>query len=255
MASVSGCDHILFRFRDAFARWRGPLGCFTCEVVQALDASPALPSQRGRRAFRKLYRSHHRNRLEPPGGALYRRRHVAHHLRFLCHRGRRRAHRSQARLSWPGFFCSITLLVQLGLNLAPAGQPKRNAMPKRVQLQRGKGWRMPPNTRKVDRSTVFGNPFDSVKYGVDDAIRMHRAWFTGAITDEQLGARYPALVAKHLIARRRRVLASLHQLHGMNLACWCSPSQACHADLLLELANRPLAHGMAERHAAVAGLG
>ena len=81
-------------------------------------------------------------------------------------------------------------------------------MPRRVQLQRGKGWRMPPNTRKVDRSTVFGNPFDSVKYGIDDAVRIHREWLTGAMTDEQIEARYPDLVAKHLIARRRRVLAS-----------------------------------------------
>ena len=79
-------------------------------------------------------------------------------------------------------------------------------MPKRVQLQRGTGWHMPPNTRKVDRSTVFGNPFDSVKYGVDDAVNLHRAWITGAITDEQIEARYPSIVAKHLIARRRRVL-------------------------------------------------
>jgi uncharacterized protein DUF4326 len=33
-------------------------------------------------------------------------------------------------------------------------------MAEQVQLQRTKGWRMPPNTRKVDRSTIFGNPFD-----------------------------------------------------------------------------------------------
>jgi hypothetical protein len=125
-------------------------------------------------------------------------------------------------------------------------------MPKRVQLQRGTGWRMPPNTRKVDRSTVFGNPFDSVKYGVDDAVNLHRAWLTGAFTDEQIEARYPSLVAKHLIARRRRVLASLHELRGKNLACWCSPSQSCHADLLLELINRPRTPKAAESHVPIA---
>ncbi len=125
-------------------------------------------------------------------------------------------------------------------------------MPRRVQLQRGKGWRMPPNTRKVDRSTVFGNPFDSVKYGIDDAVRMHHEWLTGAMTDEQIEARYPCLVAKHLIARRRRVLASLHQLRGMNLACWCSPSQPCHADLLLELANPRLEPKTAESRVPIA---
>ena len=123
-------------------------------------------------------------------------------------------------------------------------------MPKRVQLQRGTGWRMPANTRKVDRSTVFGNPFDSVKYGVDDAVNLHRA--TGAFTDEQIEARYPSLVAKHLIARRRRVLASLHELRGKNLACWCSPSQSCHADLLLELINRPRTPKAAESHVPIA---
>jgi Domain of unknown function (DUF4326) len=125
-------------------------------------------------------------------------------------------------------------------------------MPKRVQLQRGTGWRMPPNTRKVDRSTVFGNPFVSVKYGVEDAVHMHRVWLTGTITDEQIEARYPSLVAKHLIARRRRVLTSLHELRGMNLACWCSPSQACHADLLLELVNRPHMPKAAESHGPIA---
>lgn len=32
-------------------------------------------------------------------------------------------------------------------------------MPERIQLRRKKGWRMPPNTVKVDRSTKWGNPF------------------------------------------------------------------------------------------------
>ena len=31
--------------------------------------------------------------------------------------------------------------------------------PQRVQLRRSKGWRMPPNTVKVDRTTKWGNPF------------------------------------------------------------------------------------------------
>ncbi len=114
-------------------------------------------------------------------------------------------------------------------------------MPNRVQLQRVKGWRMPANTRKVDRTTVFGNPFDSVKHGTSDAVRNHRLWLTGALTNEQLLAQYPDIVAKHLIARRRRVLESLAQLRGMNLACWCPPARPCHADLLLKLANEKTA--------------
>lgn len=115
-------------------------------------------------------------------------------------------------------------------------------MPKRVQLQRVKGWRMPPNTRKVDRTTIFGNPFEAVRYGTTDAVRSHRVWLTGVLTDEQIQGQYPGIVAKHLIARRRRVLASLSQLRGMNLACWCSPARPCHADLLLKLANERAEH-------------
>lgn len=32
-------------------------------------------------------------------------------------------------------------------------------MPERIQLSRRKGWRMPANTVKVDRTTIYGNPF------------------------------------------------------------------------------------------------
>ena len=96
---------------------------------------------------------------------------------------------------------------------------------------------MPPNTRKVDRSTRFGNPFEGKTYGRDEAVRMHRAWLTGKMTDEVIEARYPSLVAKHLIARRHDVLAALPELQGMNLACWCPLTGACHADLLVQLAN------------------
>ena len=107
----------------------------------------------------------------------------------------------------------------------------------RIQLQRKKGWRMPLNTRKVDRSTLFGNPFDASKYDATEAVRLHRAWLTGEMTEVQINSRYPPVVARHLIARRHSVLNSLTQLRGMSLACWCAPSKTCHADLLLELAN------------------
>jgi hypothetical protein len=122
----------------------------------------------------------------------------------------------------------------------PSGviSPRGKRMARRVQLQRTKGWRMPPNTRKVDRSTIFGNPFNVAKYGPEEALLLHRAWLTGAMTDEEIAGRYSDLVATHLIDRRRQILRSLPGLRGMNLACWCSPTKACHADLLLELAHR-----------------
>lgn len=37
---------------------------------------------------------------------------------------------------------------------------------------------------------------------------------------------------------RNRKTAAV-ELGGKNLACWCRPGAPCHADVLLELANRP----------------
>lgn len=37
---------------------------------------------------------------------------------------------------------------------------------------------------------------------------------------------------------RRAILATLPDLRGKNLACWCAPGAPCHADVLLDLANR-----------------
>jgi hypothetical protein len=33
------------------------------------------------------------------------------------------------------------------------------------------------------------------------------------------------------------IRANVHTLKGHDLACWCRPDQACHADVLLEYAN------------------
>jgi Domain of unknown function (DUF4326) len=98
---------------------------------------------------------------------------------------------------------------------------------------------MPPNTRKVDRSTVFGNPFDVARYGLVEAMRLHRIWLTGEMSEIELNQRFPPAVVRHLVVRRLRVLEGLGQLRGMNLACWCPLSARCHGDLLLEFANRP----------------
>ena len=40
-------------------------------------------------------------------------------------------------------------------------------MPIRVQLKRTKGWKMPENTVKVDRSTDFGNPVVCTPHGCE----------------------------------------------------------------------------------------
>lgn len=97
--------------------------------------------------------------------------------------------------------------------------------PIRIQLSRAKGWRMPPNTVKVDRSTIWGNPFVAADYP----------------TAEQAVARFRASLTMkplpHPESYMGIILARLPELRGKNLACWCKPGCACHADVLLELAN------------------
>jgi Domain of unknown function (DUF4326) len=115
--------------------------------------------------------------------------------------------------------------------------------PQRIQLERVKGWRMPANSAKVDRSTIFGNPFTMERYEHEEAVELHRAWITGQLTDAEIEARWPLMVSKHLIARRRAVLELLPKLRGKNLGCWCplpkpGNPDVCHAVVLLVLANQ-----------------
>jgi hypothetical protein len=100
---------------------------------------------------------------------------------------------------------------------------------------------MPPNAAKVDRTTVFGNPW---------SIRAAReAGYRG--TDRQLSAWCVDLFREWVENRpgsvtsmlkdgdfmRARLLGRLESIRGKDLACWCKPGDHCHADVLLELAN------------------
>lgn len=101
-------------------------------------------------------------------------------------------------------------------------------MPVRVQRQRTKGWRMPPNAVYVGRPTAWSNPFVPGRFSsiigrdvIDraDATRLYREyceWWDGTTDSSQ------------------RVAV---QLRGKHLVCWCPLSEPCHADVLLEWAN------------------
>lgn len=97
--------------------------------------------------------------------------------------------------------------------------------PVRVQRQRTKGWRMPPNTVYVGRGSRWGNP-----YRIGDRDRR-----TGGVLDrDSVIERFTdALVFGRLPVSDEDCVA----LRGKNLACWCPLDQPCHADVLLELAN------------------
>jgi hypothetical protein len=94
-------------------------------------------------------------------------------------------------------------------------------VPHRVQLSRKKGWRMPANTVKVDRSTRWGNPFRPTKaMPVEKTIEKYGGWI------------------EHDPAGQKIALEARANLKGKNLACWCPLDGPCHADFLLRIANR-----------------
>lgn len=103
--------------------------------------------------------------------------------------------------------------------------------PRRIQLRRTKDWRKPEGVIVVSRPTKWGNPY--------------RVTAGNHCT-------YPANRADVVVAFRRALEADrdfgrnvlgfhwgdLAELRGHDLACWCALSAPCHADVLLELANR-----------------
>lgn len=129
--------------------------------------------------------------------------------------------------------------------------------PKRIQLSRAKGWRMPPNTMNVARGPgrKWGNPY-AVKNGrAADAVRLFRDLFEKPPslyrhTVLSIASGRPGSGEGYVLDMRM----SLPTLRGKNLACWCRLCDAhadgkplgvecpdcapCHADVLLELANK-----------------
>ena len=82
---------------------------------------------------------------------------------------------------------------------------------------------MPDNTVKVDRTTPFGNPFQAGADGDGN-----RAYLVGLFRE------YLARPGEgaELAARAQA------ELRGKHLACWCPLDGPCHADVLMEIANR-----------------
>ena len=93
------------------------------------------------------------------------------------------------------------------------------AVADRVQLRRSKGWRKPAGAIVVARPSRWGNPF---RLGIDgdrdECVALYR--------DALVGGALPFTVDD---VRR--------ELAGHDLACWCPLDLACHADVLLAVAN------------------
>lgn len=133
--------------------------------------------------------------------------------------------------------------------------------PQRIQLRRTRGWRKPEGAVVVARPTRWGNPFV-----VGSLIGMHGTdvagmqFETGLIpmTAEMAVAAYRDLITGRLgfdgapdhllgaedLAYVTNWCAALAELTGRDLACWCrlvdehGHRVPCHADVLLDLANK-----------------
>jgi hypothetical protein len=120
---------------------------------------------------------------------------------------------------------------------------------KRIQRKRTKGWRMPENTVYVGRPTKWGNPF---KVGVNYS---NTAWLECMYQDmppeqfkeEKIQGITPKdinqvieLYKLHLqtLIRISGLKNLLGELKNKDLACWCSLSSPCHADILIELCQK-----------------
>ena len=100
--------------------------------------------------------------------------------------------------------------------------------PKRIQRKRTKGWRKPANTSYVGRPTKYSNQFVIGRYNfklkrdmtAQDCVDRYKFW----------------IISRKMIGFDEFDVAT--ELKGKNLMCWCALAQPCHADVLLELANR-----------------
>jgi hypothetical protein len=97
--------------------------------------------------------------------------------------------------------------------------------PVRIQRKRTKGWRIPAGVMYVGRGSRWGNP-----WRVGDPHPIF-GWPMKAFEVVDL---YRAAVEPHALLLR----AVDDSPRGRDLACWCPLDQPCHADVLLEVANR-----------------
>ena len=142
--------------------------------------------------------------------------------------------------------------------------------PKRIQRRRVKGWRMPPNTVYVGRGSRWGNPFiPNDRSGLAREPAIHtpgQSWeYEGRISAAgtrhdffHAGGKVTPVTVRYMTldeiilcyrayvtggnwpcdwSLQSQVEQIRAELAGKNLACWCKLDQACHGDVLLELAN------------------
>ena len=109
---------------------------------------------------------------------------------------------------------------------------KSKPKPERIRLRRSKGWRLQDVSMalnglpavNVARPSRWGNRY-----------RIGEVYDGVMISNAQMAVEY----FQSLIDKGFMRLAIRRELAGKNLACFCKPDEWCHADVLLEIANKP----------------
>lgn len=118
--------------------------------------------------------------------------------------------------------------------------------PKRIQQRRTAGWRLPDGAIAVSRPSRLGNPFPvGVKVTVTvDTGRLRGPYWVDAdqalvvaLYRSEWEARAAVIVHWPEEAEQQWV-EELARIRGKDLACYCAPGDPCHADVLLDVANR-----------------
>ena len=102
---------------------------------------------------------------------------------------------------------------------------------------------MPAGAVYVGRPGAFGNPFGGEP---NESYRAYREWLLSGLAGIPCvtGHAYGAIDALSGYSHRSEVIRRLPELRGKDLACYCPLLNEkgyrfpCHADVLLELANR-----------------
>jgi hypothetical protein len=120
--------------------------------------------------------------------------------------------------------------------------------PQRIQLKRSKGWRKPEGVIVVSRPSKWGNPYsvrrednDSDTWvvvepdGTPEGTEIE--WASSKSEATELAVEMFRHEREHTAYPSDDEIRA--ELAGRDLACWC-PAGPCHADVLLEIANRDL---------------
>lgn len=119
------------------------------------------------------------------------------------------------------------------------------ARPVRLQLSRKAGFNLQAHSRAINgldavnvaRPSKRGNPFDWMIFGREGAVDYFERWLSDKLSPQEREMLCFDLWDTEEI-ERTRILTSFDELRGKNLACFCKAGEPCHADVLLEIANR-----------------